>query len=59
MIAMSEKLSEDMRHARIDWYIVNGKLYFGEVTLYDGSGLEPFDRYEDDLMMGSWIDINN
>ena len=59
MIAMSEKLSEDMRHARIDWYIVNDKLYFGEITLYDGSGLEPFDRYEDDLMMGSWIDINN
>lgn len=59
MISMSEKLSKDMRHARIDWYIVNNKLFFGEITLYDGSGFEPFDKYEDDLMIGSWINIDN
>lgn len=59
MIRMSEKLSEKMRHARIDWYIVNNKLYFGEITLFDGSGFEPFDKYEDDLMIGSWINIDN
>lgn len=59
MLAKSEYLAKDMRHARIDWYIIGGQLLFGEITLYDGSGLESFTTYEDDLLLGSWIDINN
>ena len=59
MIEKSEILSQGMRHARIDWYVIKNKLLFGEITLYDGSGLEPFTTYEDDLLLGSWIDINN
>ncbi|MBO4825926.1 MAG: glycosyl transferase [Prevotella sp.] len=59
MIEKSEILAQGMRHVRVDWYIVKGQLLFGEITLYDGSGLEPFTKYEDDLLLGSWIDINN
>lgn len=59
MIEKSEILAQGMRHARIDWYVIKNKLLFGEITLYDGSGLEPFTTYEDDLLLGSWIDINN
>ncbi len=58
MIKLSEKLSKDLAHARIDWYIVDNKLYFGEITFFDGSGLWPFDDFNDDLMIGSWIDLN-
>ena len=44
MIEIAEKLSENLSDARIDLYSVttNGinKVYFGEITLYHGSGLE-------------------
>lgn len=57
MIRLSEVLAQGMPHIRVDWYIVNGKLYFGELTFFDGSGLFPFDKEEDDLLLGSWIDL--
>ena len=55
MIELSELLTKDMIHARVDWYVVDEKLYFGEITLYDGSGLHCFDNEEDDYLLGSWI----
>jgi hypothetical protein len=57
MIRLSEILAEGIPHCRVDWYLVNNKLYFGEITFFDGSGLCPFDKYEDDLLLGSWITL--
>ncbi len=57
MIVLSEKLASNFIHLRIDWYVVSGKLYFGEITFYDGSGFAVFDDFEDDLRLGEWIDI--
>lgn len=58
MLYLSEILAKDLPHVRIDWYICNNLLFFGEITFFDGSGMEPFDRMEDDLLLGSWIDLN-
>ncbi len=57
MLELSGKLAEGIPHLRVDWYVLNGKLYFGEMTFYDGAGFDAFDRYEDDLMLGSWIHL--
>lgn len=57
MIELSERLSKGIPHVRVDWYIVNNHLYFGELTFFDGSGFEAWDRYEDDLLLGSWITL--
>lgn len=57
MIRLSEILAEGIPHCRVDWYLVNNKLYFGEITFYDASGCCPFDKYEDDLLLGSWITL--
>jgi hypothetical protein len=27
------------------------------MTFFDGSGFEPFDRFEDDQLLGSWITL--
>ena len=54
---LSVILAANTPHLRVDWYSVNGKLYFGELTFFDGSGFDPYDRYEDDLMLGSWISL--
>ncbi len=59
MLELSEMLSKDIPHVRVDWYIVEGKLYFGEMTFFDGSGLVPWDNFEDDLLLGSWITLTN
>ena len=57
MLRLSRTLSEGILHIRVDWYIVNGKLYFGELTFFDGAGFDPFDNPADDLMLGSWITL--
>ena len=57
MVELSEILAKGIPHVRVDWYIVNNQLYFGELTFFDGSGLCPWDKYEDDLLMGSWITL--
>lgn len=38
MIELAEVLSAKFPHVRVDLYNVNGKIYFGELTFYDGSG---------------------
>ena len=57
MIALSEKIAKDMIHARIDWYVVGNRIYFGEITFYDGSGFETFPNPKDDEYLGSLIHI--
>lgn len=59
MIELSELIAKNMIHVRVDWYNIKDKLYFGEITLYDGSGFEKFDKYEYDKMIGDWITLNN
>lgn len=55
MLNLSRVLSRGIPHLRVDWYSIKQKLYFGELTFFDGSGFEPWDNPEDDLMMGGWI----
>lgn len=55
MIEIAEKLSNDINFVRVDFYEINGKLYFGEITLYPGSGFEEFTPDSYDYLLGSWI----
>jgi hypothetical protein len=57
MIRMSEVLSTNIPHVRVDWYIVNGHLYFGEMTFFDSAGFMPMDKKEDEYLLGSWIEL--
>lgn len=58
MIQLSEQLTSNMIHCRVDWYSIAGQLFFGELTFYDGSGLERFDNIDDDYLLGSWIKLS-
>lgn len=40
-IYLSEKLAKPFSIVRVDFYMVNGKIYFGELTFTDGAGAEP------------------
>lgn len=58
MLDFSKKLSENIPFVRVDWYEINGKLYFGELTFYPGCGFEEFEPKEWDLKIGKYIDLS-
>ena len=52
MVEIARKLSADFPHVRVDLYNIDGKIYFGELTFYDGSGYFHYDPDEFDFEMG-------
>lgn len=59
MIKLAEKLSKCIPFVRVDFYEINGKVYFGELTFYPGSGFEEFAPYSADEWLGSLIKLPN
>lgn len=57
MIEIAEILSKNMPHVRVDFYEVNGKLYFGELTFYHFGGFMPFQPNRWDMIFGKWLNI--
>lgn len=57
MITLAEELAKDIPFIRVDFYEINGKVYFGELTLYPGSGFEEFCPREWDETLGTWISL--
>lgn len=57
MIELAEKLSTGIPFLRVDFYEVNGKIYFGELTFFPASGLGEFIPQEWDLKLGEWITL--
>ncbi len=57
MIEFAEKLAKDIPFIRVDFYEVDGHLYFGELTFYPTSGFGKFTpEYYDDIL-GSWLKL--
>ena len=59
MKEFSRILSKNMYHLRVDFYEINGHLYFGELTFITCSGLIPFKKQEYDELLGSYLDIGD
>lgn len=57
MVSIAEKLSEGFIEIRVDLYLCGDKIYFGELTFFDGSGLDSISPYEWDLQLGKWIKL--
>ena len=57
MCNIAEKLSKDLKHIRVDLYYVNGKIYFGELTFFDGSGFDKIEPIEWDYKLGELIKL--
>lgn len=58
MIEVAEKLSRGLPHVRVDLYECNGRIYFGELTFYDGSGFEAFDPIDWDYGIGGMLKLS-
>ena len=48
-------LSKNIPELRVDFYEVNNKIYFGELTFFDGSGFDKIEPEEWDEKLGDWI----
>lgn len=48
-------LSQGTPQLRVDFYEVNGKVYFGEMTFFHCSGMEAFHPEEWDRIFGDWV----
>lgn len=57
MIDFSKILSKGFPHVRVDFYEVNGHLYFGELTFYHFSGFMPFEPDRWDKVFGDWLKL--
>lgn len=57
LIRLSRKLCKGFPHMRTDFYVVGGRIYFGEITLYTANGFQPMIPSEYDEILGSWITL--
>ncbi|MBR3252635.1 glycosyl transferase [Candidatus Saccharibacteria bacterium] len=58
MKELSSVLSKGIPHLRVDWYEINGRLYFGELTFSTCSGMVPFEDEKWDKKLGDLIDLD-
>lgn len=59
IIEYAEKLSEGIPQVRVDFYVINDKVYFGEMTFYTWAGIIEFTPPEWNDIMGSWLDLKS
>ena len=57
MIEFARKLSKDFALVRVDFYNVDGKIYFGEMTFTSASGVDVFKPAEYDLKLGEMLEL--
>lgn len=57
MKELAQKLSQGMETVRMDFYEVDGKVYFGEFTFFAAGGFYLFKPDEWEKKLGDWINI--
>lgn len=57
MLELSDRLAKDIPFLRTDFYTIEDKIYFGELTFYPASGFSKFIPNEWDMTFGKWIRI--
>lgn len=55
MLQLAAKLSKNIPFLRVDFYIVDNKIYFSELTFFPASGFEKFEPEEWDRTFGDWL----
>lgn len=58
MKELATRLSQGFAQVRVDFYNIEGKVYFGEMTFTNGSGFDPIVPEEYDTVLGGLWDIS-
>ncbi|HAE61002.1 MAG TPA: glycosyl transferase [Eubacteriaceae bacterium] len=57
MINLSRKLSSGFPHARVDFYYIDNRIIFGEITFFHQSGVGKISPEDFEIKMGNWLNI--
>ena len=57
MVRLAEQLAQNIPFVRVDFYEIEGKPYFGEMTFFPGSGFEEFEPMEWDYKIGEMLEL--
>ena len=57
LIKIGERLSENIPYVRVDCYIIDGRIYFGEMTFYTWDGFMKFEPEEYDRILGDMLTL--
>lgn len=55
MLSLAQRLSRDIPFLRVDFYIIEHRIYFSELTFFPASGFEKFVPEVWDRIMGDWL----
>ena len=55
--SLAEKLSKGEAHMRVDFYEVNNKVYFDEITFFHFGEMVPFTPPQWDEKIGDWLKL--
>lgn len=53
----AEILSQGFPFVRVDFYLINGEVFFGEMTFHHDGGIVPFKPEKWDVILGDWIHL--
>ena len=59
MLKLSRILAKGIPFVRTDFYTIQGRVYFGEMTFFPASGMESFEPARIDKQFGEWITLPN
>lgn len=57
MLDIASQLSRGFLHVRVDLYVINDAVYFGELTFFHGTGMEKFSPEEWNYKFGRLIEL--
>ena len=57
MLNLARILSKDIIHVRVDFYISNGNIYFGELTFHHGGGVMRIEPWSYDVLWGNYLEL--
>jgi len=57
MVKIGNEIAKRFKLVRVDFYDLNGKLYYGEITLHHGGGFYPFEPKKYDLIYGNKLNL--
>lgn len=57
MVELARKLAKNTYHLRVDFYEINGRVYIGELTFFEGSGYCEFTPDKYNRIFGDWIKL--
>ena len=59
MLDYAKKLSQDFKHVRVDFYNIEGKIIFGELTFTSGAGFDEISPLQFDEKLGDYLRLDN